>query len=301
MTVLRTADERFQNLPGYPFVPHYLTIQDMRLGPIRMHYVDEGPRDRPVVVMLHGEPSWSYLYRKMITPVAAAGYRVLAPDLVGFGKSDKPSDRKDYSYLSHMTWLTAWFEQMAIRDVTLFCQDWGGLLGLRMVGEHPGWFARVMAGNTFLPTGDRDPGEGFLRWKEFSQTVPVFPTGGIIRGGTARPMTPEVEAAYDAPYPDESYKAGARQFPMLVPVSVDDPARAANLAAWVELEKFDKPFMTCFSDKDPVTAGADRIFHARVPGCAGQPHVTIKDGGHFLQEDAGEELAALLVEFMGRG
>jgi haloalkane dehalogenase len=301
MTVLRTPDSQFETLPGYPFQPNYITLTDARLGDVRMHYVDEGPRDGPVVVMLHGEPSWSYLYRKMIVPVVAAGYRVLAPDLIGFGRSDKPAERSDYSYLSHVTWLTDWFRQMAIKDITLFCQDWGGLLGLRIVGENPDWFARVMAGNTFLPTGDGTPSEAFLRWKEFSQTVPVFPTGSIIRGGTARSITPDIEAAYDAPFPYESYKAGARQFPALVPVSVDDPARAANLAAWKVLEKFQKPFLTCFSDKDAVTAGGDKIFQSRIPGCAGQPHVTIKDGGHFLQEDAGEELAALLIGFLKQG
>jgi haloalkane dehalogenase len=300
MTVLRTPDSRFENLPGYPFQPHYVTVKDARLGDMRMHYVDEGPRDGPVVVMLHGEPSWSYLYRKMIVPVAAAGYRVLAPDLIGFGKSDKPAERDDYSYLAHVTWLTDWFRQMEIRDITLFCQDWGGLLGLRIVGENPDWFARVMAGNTFLPTGDGTPSEAFLGWKHFSQTVPVFPTGGIIRGGTARGIMADVEAAYDAPFPDESYKAGARQFPALVPVSEDDPARPANLAAWKVLERFEKPFLTCFSDKDAVTAGGDKILQSRIPGCAGQPHVTIKDGGHFLQEDAGEELAALLIKFIAR-
>jgi haloalkane dehalogenase len=300
MTVLRTPDSRFENLPGYPFQPHYIYLKDARLGELRMHYVDEGPRDAPVVVMLHGEPSWSYLYRKMIVPVAAAGYRVLAPDLVGFGKSDKPADRYDYSYLAHVTWLTDWFRQMAIRDITLFCQDWGGLLGLRIVGENPDWFARVMAGNTFLPTGDGSPSQAFLDWKHFSQTVPVFPTGRIIRGATARSIAPEVEAAYDAPFPDETYKAGARQFPALVPVQEDDPARPANLAAWRVLEKFEKPFLTCFSDKDAVTAGGEKIFQARIPGCAGQAHVIIKDGGHFLQEDAGEELAALLIKFIAQ-
>jgi haloalkane dehalogenase len=300
MPVLRTPDDRFDHLPGYPFTPNYLTIEDVALGSMRMHYVDEGPRDGPIVVMLHGEPSWSYLYRKMIVPVAAAGFRVLAPDLIGFGRSDKPTRRSDYTYLSHVAWLTSWFTQLDLNNITLFCQDWGGLLGLRIVGEHPDWFARVMAGNTFLPTGEGKPGDGFLRWQEFSQAVPVFPTGGIIRGGAARPISADVEAAYDAPFPDESYKAGARRFPMLVPVSVDDLARAANLAAWKVLEKFDRPFLTCFSDKDAVTAGGDRIFQARIPGCAGQPHVTIQNSGHFLQEDAGEELAELLIEFIKR-
>jgi haloalkane dehalogenase len=298
MPVLRTPEVQFDALPGYAFAPHYVTVPDAALGPLRMHYVDEGPRDAPVVVMLHGEPSWSYLYRVMISRVAAAGYRVLAPDLIGFGRSDKPAARSDYSYLSHVTWLADWFRQMDVRDVTLFCQDWGGLLGLRIVGENPGLFARVMAGNTFLPDGGGEPSAGFLKWREFSQNVPVFPTGGIIRGGCARPLADGVEAAYDAPFPDESYKAGARQFPLLVPTSADDPAMPANRAAWAVLEKFTRPFLTCFSDKDAVTAGLDRIFHTRIPGCHGQPHVTINNAGHFLQEDAGDELADLLAGFM---
>lgn len=298
MSVLRTPDERFVTLPGFPFAPHYLQIDDAKLGSLRLHYLDEGPRDGPVVLMMHGEPSWCYLYRKMIPAVIAAGCRVLAPDLIGFGRSDKPSERSDYSYAGHVGWMTQWLHALDPQQVTLFCQDWGGLIGLRLVAAEPDRFAGVIAGNTFLPTGHGTPSQGFLNWRTFSQTVPEFPTGGILRGGTARPLGDGVEAAYDAPYPDERYKAGARQFPMLVPTSRDDPGGIANVEAWKVLEQFGKPFLTCFSDKDAVTAGLDKRFHARIPGCAGQPHVTITNAGHFLQEDAGEELGALVVAFV---
>lgn len=298
MPILRTPDDRFTGLADYPFAPHYLNVTDAALGSLRIHYVDEGPRDAAPVLMLHGEPSWSYLYRKMIPLVVAAGHRVLAPDLVGFGKSDKPSDRGDYTYARHVDWMQQWLLALNLTNITLFCQDWGGLIGLRLVAAMPERFARVMAGNTFLPTGEGKPSDGFLSWQQFSQNVPEFPTGGILRGGSARPLAASAEAAYNAPYPDESYKAGARQFPMLVPMSEDDPGAIANRAAWNVLEHFDKPFLTCFSDKDAVTAGLDKIFHARIPGCNGQAHVTIQNAGHFLQEDAGEELAELLIKFI---
>ncbi|MEM8753474.1 MAG: haloalkane dehalogenase, partial [Pseudomonadota bacterium] len=207
MDVLRTPDERFKDLPGYVFEPNYVEVDDGR-GPLRMHYVDEGPRDADPVFMLHGEPSWSYLYRKMIPPIAAAGHRAIAPDLIGFGRSDKPTAREDYSYQSHVDWMRGFLEALDLTGITLICQDWGGLIGLRLVAEHPDRFARVVAANTFLPTGDHDPGEAFKKWREFSQTVPEFPAGGIIQGGAALPLGPGVREAYDAPYPDESYKAG---------------------------------------------------------------------------------------------
>jgi haloalkane dehalogenase len=298
MPVLRTPDDRFEHLVGYPFAPQYLNVEDAALGDLRLHYVDEGPRAAAPVLMMHGEPSWSYLYRKMIPPVVAAGHRVIAPDLVGFGRSDKPSERTDYSYARHVDWMSQWLLALDLTNITLFCQDWGGLIGLRLVAAFPERFARVMAGNTFLPTGEGKPSDGFLSWQAFSQSVSEFPTGGILRGGSARPLADGAEAAYDAPYPDESYKAGARQFPMLVPTTEDDPGAIANRAAWTVLERFDKPFLTCFSDKDAVTAGLDKVFHARIPGCKGQAHVTIENAGHFLQEDAGEALAALLIKFM---
>lgn len=298
MKFLRTPDSCFEHLSGYDFAPHYLMVDDTEGGELRVHYVDEGPRDAAPILLLHGEPSWSYLYRKMIGPLLAAGHRVLAPDLVGFGKSDKPVERSDYTYARHVGWMQSVLDQLQLKDITLFCQDWGGLIGLRLVAENQDRFARVMAANTMLPTGDFHPGDAFLAWQKFSQETPVFPVGGIIRKSVALPVSDEVVAAYDAPFPDESFKAGARQFPLLVPVSPDDPASAANRAAWEVLKQFQKPFRTAFSDKDPITRGADRVLQKLIPGAAGQAHVTIENGGHFLQEDQGEKLAIVLNEFI---
>ncbi len=293
MDTLRTPDERFSGLPGYPFAPHYVTVDGLRI-----HYVDEGGATAPTVLLLHGEPSWSYLYRKMIPVLTAAGLRAVAPDLVGFGRSDKPVRREDYTYQRHVDWLRGVLLGLDLRNVTLVCQDWGGLLGLRLVAEHPDRFARVVAANTFLPTGDRDPGPAFLAWREFSQTVPQFPVGQIVSRGCATELPADVIAAYDAPFPDETYKAGARQFPTLVPATPDDPAAPANRAAWEVLGKWTKPFLTAFSDLDPITGGMDRLFHELIPGTRGQAHATIAGGGHFLQEDRGEELARVVVGFI---
>ena len=296
MKVLRTPDDRFESLPGYPFQPSYVTITEPDGTELRMHHVDAGPRDGSVVLMLHGEPTWSYLYRKMIPIVAAAGHRVIAPDLIGFGRSDKPSAREDYSYARHLAWLTAFLDAIAIRDITLFCQDWGGLLGLRLVAAQPDRFARVMASNTFLPVGG-EPNEAFIRWRDFSQNVPELQVGRLIARTATGALSPEEIAAYDAPFPDESFKAGARIFPMLVPFG-DDPEGAANKAAWQSLTRFEKPFLTAFGDSDPIMAGLDSVFQKRVPGARGQNHTTVAGAGHFSQEDRGEELAATLVEFM---
>ncbi len=302
MDVLRTPDERFADLEGYPFEPHYVEIDraDGSGETLRVHYVDEGPADGDVVLLAHGEPSWGYLYRHMIPVLNEAGLRAIAPDLVGFGRSDKPADRHDYTYQRHVDWLWSTIEAIGLDDVTLVCQDWGGLLGLRLVGEHPDRFARVVAANTFLPTGDRTPSDAFLRWRDFSQTVDPFPTGLIVNGGCTSALSPEIIAAYNAPFPDASYQEGARQFPILVPISSDDPARAANLAAWEGLERFDRPFLCAFSDSDPVTAGGERGLRARIPGAQGQSHVTIP-GGHFLQEDSGPALARVVSEFVAAG
>jgi haloalkane dehalogenase len=295
MDVLRTPDDRFAALPGYAFAPHYAMV-----GELRMHYVDEGPRDGAVVLCLHGEPSWSYLYRKMVPGLVAAGLRVVAPDLVGFGRSDKPVRREDYSYQRHVDWMTAFLDAVGLRDITLFCQDWGGLIGLRLVAAEPERFARVVASNTFLPTGDDPVTEAFERWRQFSQVVPEFPAGKIVATACARPLAAEVVAAYDAPFPDERYKTGARQFPLLVPARPDDPASAANRAAWDRLRGYARPFLTAFGDSDPITRGADRRLQAQIAGAAGQPHVTLERAGHFIQEDAGEELAAIVAAFVAR-
>jgi haloalkane dehalogenase len=298
MLALRTPDERFANLPDYPFTPHYLMIDDSEGGTLRLHYVDEGEATAPVVLMLHGEPTWSFLYRKMIPIIVAAGYRVIAPDLIGFGRSDKPSHRSDYTYQRHVDWIRELLIQLKLEGVTLVCQDWGGLIGLRLVGEHPDKFARVVAANTMLPTGDHPLGESFFKWQQLSQNIPVFATGNIIQGGCAIAMSPDVLAAYDAPFPDETYKEGARQFPMLVPAQPDDPAAPANRKAWAALMQFKKPFLTAFSDKDPITAGGSAVLQKLIPGCAGQAHTTIENGGHFLQEDQGQKLAEVVVEFI---
>ncbi|HZP41620.1 MAG TPA: haloalkane dehalogenase [Candidatus Binatia bacterium] len=295
MEALRTPDERFANLPGYPFAPHYLDV-----GGLRVHYVDEGPRDAAPVLLLHGEPSWSYLYRKVIPLLSGAGHRAIAPDLVGFGRSDKPVGREDYTYQRHVDWMRAVVEGLDLREVTLVCQDWGGLIGLRLAAEHEDRFARIVAANTFLPTGDVDPGPAFRAWKDYSQTTPDFHVGGIVRGGCVTDLPPEVVAAYDAPFPDDRYKAGARQFPVLVPVRPDDPAAGPNRKAWEVLGRWRKPFLTAFSDQDPITRGGDRFFQQAVPGAAGQPHTTIAGAGHFLQEDRGEVLGRVVVDFLAR-
>ncbi len=298
MQTLRTPDECFANLPGYDFSPNYLQIDDDDGGELRVHYVDEGNASADPVLMLHGEPSWSYLYRKMIPIVVEAGHRAIAPDLPGFGRSDKPVERSDYTYQRHVNWMQSVIDSLDLNNITLVCQDWGGLIGLRLVAENPERFARVVAANTFLPTGDGEPSEAFLNWRKFSQEVPEFPTGMIINGATTTELSPDIIAAYDAPFPEESYKAGARQFPTLVPASPDDPASDSNRAAWEVLKAWDKPFLTAFSDSDPVTAGGDDAFKAMIPGCNGQAHTTIENGGHFLQEDQGERLAEVVNAFI---
>jgi haloalkane dehalogenase len=298
MDVYRTPDERFADLPGYPFAPHYAEVPSGDGSSLRAHYLDEGPANAPVVLLMHGEPSWSYLYRTMIPVLVDAGLRCVAPDLVGFGRSDKPRARDDYTYQRHVDWMTALLEQLDLRDATFVGQDWGGLIGLRLVTGMPDRFARVVAANTFLPTGDTPPGEAFLAWQQFSQTTPEFPVGRIVNGGCTTELTDAVIAAYDAPFPGDEAKAGARQFPMLVPTSPDDPAAEANRGAWEVLRRWDKPFLTAFSDQDAITRGGDRAFQREVPGCAGQPHTTIEGGGHFLQEDRGEVLAKVVADFV---
>jgi haloalkane dehalogenase len=295
---LRTPEARFADLAGYPFAPNYVEVPDGEGGSLRMHYVDEGPPGAEPVLLLHGEPSWSYLYRKMIPIITAAGYRAIAPDLVGFGRSDKPADRMDYTYQRHVDWVQAWFDQLNLQRVTLVCQDWGGLIGLRQLANNPERFARVAAANTGLPTGDHPITEAFLRWRKFSVEVPDFDVGAIITMGCRKTPPAEAVAAYNAPFPDDSYKEGARIFPSLVPIEPDDPASPANRKAWEVLSQFDRPFLTAFSDGDPVTRGGEKIFQQQIPGAQGQSHTTIKGGGHFLQEDCGEDFAEVVVGFI---
>ncbi|MFZ4809909.1 MAG: haloalkane dehalogenase [Ilumatobacteraceae bacterium] len=305
MQILRTPDDRFANLPGYDFEPHYTEVTavpgDASSGTLRMHYLDEGPHDAAPILLMHGEPTWAYLYRHMIPALVAAGHRVVVPDLVGFGRSDKPTETSDYTYARHVAWTSELvFDHLDLTDVTFFGQDWGGLVGLRLVAAQPDRFARVCVGNTGLPTGDGKLSDAFLSWQKFSRESPVFPIGNIVNGGTLKELTAEEIAAYDAPFPDDTYKAGARIFPSLVPTSTDDPASADNVAAWEVLDRFERPWLCAFSDGDPVTRGGEGVFQRRVAGAADQPHTTIVGGGHFLQEDKGPELAAVLDEFITR-
>ncbi len=293
MKTLRTDEARFVNLPGYDFSPNYVDLDN-----VRMHYVDEGENDEEVVLLLHGEPSWSFLYRKMIPVIIGAGFRAIAPDLIGFGKSDKPVSSADYSYDRHLKWLAQFITSLNLKNMTLVCQDWGGLLGLRNVVTMPDRYKRIVTANTMLPTGQTKPNEAFSQWVAFSQNVPEFPVGKIIDMATVNKLTPEVMAAYDAPYPDESYKTGARIFPKLVPIDKNDPEAKENLKAWKVLKSWHKPFLTAFSDCDPIMSGLERYFQEEIPGAKGQNHHIVKGGGHFLQEDKGEELAEIVVNFI---
>lgn len=298
MKTLRTPDDRFADLPGYPFAPHYLEVPDTEGGRLRIHYIDEGSPDAEPVLLMHGEPSWSYLYRKMIPPIVGAGLRAVAPDLVGFGRSDKPAARGDYTYERHVAWMQSFLDEVGVAGINLVCQDWGGLIGLRLVAANPERFSRVVAANTGLPTGDRAMGDAFLAWRQFSLNADEFNVGQIVQGGCRTALPEEVVAAYDAPFPDDSFKEGARVFPSLVPVAPDDPSAEPNRQAWEVLQRFDRPFLTAFSDGDPITRGGDSVFHKLIPGAKGQPHTTIEGAGHFLQEDRGEELARVVVDLI---
>jgi haloalkane dehalogenase len=298
--ILRTPDDCFLNLPDYPFDPNYIKIPDIEGHSLRIHYVDEGPKRSEPVLLMHGEPSWSYLYRKMIPIIIDAGHRAVAPDLMGFGRSDKPAQRSDYTYQRHVDWMQDWLEKMELNRITLVCQDWGGLIGLRLLTNNPDRFIRVVAANTGLPTGDNPVSEAFLNWRKFSLEVQNFDVGAIIAMGCQKPLPPDVAAAYNAPFPDDTYKEGARIFPSLVPIEPNDPVSPANRRAWEVLSRFDKPFLTAFSDGDPITNGGERIFQKRVAGAKGQPHKTIKGGGHFLQEDCAESFAKVIVDFIAQ-
>lgn len=293
MKVLRTHDEAFAAISDFPFAPHYAEITDRQDGTrLRVHYVDEGPRDAPVVLMMHGEPSWCYLYRHMIGPVVKAGYRVIAPDLIGFGRSDKPTRKSDYSYARHVTWMRLWLEQLDLTRITLVCQDWGSLIGLRLLAEMPDRFAAVALSNGGLPEGGEPP-RAFAIWRAFAKWSPLFPIGKIVSAGTTRRLSPAEIAAYNAPFPDQRYTAGARIFPSFVPfennVAIPDQKRA-----WQVLEQWDKPFLCCFSDSDRITRGGESRFIGRVPGTAGQPHRTLS-GGHFIQEDDPQGFVAAIL------
>lgn len=329
MEVVRTPEERFLNLEGYPFKSHYLSIDDGENGKLRIHYLDEGNPDGEVILCLHGQPTWSYLYRKMIPVFVEAGYRVVVPDLVGFGKSDKPILRENYTYARHIRWMENFLLDLDLKDITLVCQDWGGLIGLRLVTGLPDRFARVVTANTGLPDADNIPAEmapamhqlydsipalpplemgqklrenemgaGFMYWIKFCAEYADFTISDVVSMSAMSTLTDAQKQAYDAPFPDERFKAGARQFPSLVPIFPDGPEIPANREAWKILQRWDKPFLTAFGDSDPVTKGAHVRFQEQVPGAKGQAHTILVGAGHFIQEDKGEELAEVVIGFM---
>lgn len=331
MEYKRTPDERFENIPDYPFEPNYIQVSDGEGGELRLHYLAEGPADGHVVLLMHGQPSWSYLYRHMIPPLVEAGFRVIAPDLIGFGRSDKPTITEDYTYARHVAWMSEWLTAMNLNDITLFCQDWGSLIGLRLVTAFPERFSQVVLSNGGLPTGmipeeytdflkdayktlpvvkaeelgerfqDTSGIPGFLYWRKFCAETPDLDIGHLMAQVSVVPLPAEAQAAYSAPFPDQSYMAGARRFPSLVPVFHDEAEVEENKAAWDVLRQFDKPFMLAFSDKDPVTAGGDKKFMEEVPGCRGVAHRTIENAGHFLQQDAPGQCVQAILDINGRG
>ncbi len=301
MQTLRTPDERFDDVPGFPYAPNYSEIPAGEGGSLRVAWVQEGPEGADPVLMLHGEPSWSYLYRKMIPILVDAGHRVICPDLVGFGRSDKPTRREDHTYARHVEWMRALaFDVLDLRNVTLVGQDWGGLIGLRLAAEHPERFSRLVVANTGLPNGDQPMAEIWWRFREAITTAPTVNVGWFVQGGCRQQMSDDVRAGYDAPFPSDEFCAGPRAMPGLVPTSPDDPAAAANKAAWAKLSVSPTPMLVAFSDSDPITGPMAAIFQREMRGAQGIEHPVIRGAGHFLQEDAGEELARHIVEFLRR-
>ncbi|BBZ72444.1 haloalkane dehalogenase [Mycobacterium paraseoulense] len=299
MQTLRTPDESFDHVPDFPYAPRYCEVPDGEGGLLRVAWVQDGPEGADPVLMLHGEPSWSFLYRKMIPVLAGAGHRVICPDLVGFGRSDKPARREDHSYARHVEWMRAVaFDVLDLRNVTLVGQDWGGLIGLRLAAEHPDRFARLVVANTGLPTGEQPMPDVWWRFREAITTAPTLRVGAFVQGGCRQPMSDDVRAGYDAPFPADEYCAGPRAMPGLVPTSPDDPAAAANKAAWATLSGSPTPMLVAFSDSDPITGPMGAIFRREMRGAQGIEHPLIRGAGHFLQEDAGEELAGHIVEFL---
>jgi haloalkane dehalogenase len=295
MEILRTPDERFERLEGYDFAPHYMGVKGEGDTPLRMHYLDEGPRGAAPILLMHGNPTWAYLYRKIIRKLALQGHRVVAPDLVGFGRSDKPAARSDYTMARHIAWVSEWFARMELKDATLFCQDWGGILGLHLVANYPERFARVVASNTGLPEGQGTT-PGLEQWLKFSQSVPALPIADLVHGGTLRGIGDAERRAYEAPFPEPRYQAAALQFPLLIPLQPDNPGVPLDRAAWKKLERFEKPLLTVFGDRDPISKGAEVSFQQRVPGAKGQRH-RIVEAKHFIQEDQPDLIAEILHGF----
>ncbi|MBP8926913.1 MAG: alpha/beta fold hydrolase [Pseudomonadales bacterium] len=308
MKVFRTPDTRFVGLPDFAFEPHYLEVHDAQLGALRMHYVDEGPRNAPAVLMLHGEPSWSFAWRHVIAGVVAGGFRAIAPDHIGFGRSDKPAVRGDYSYVRFVDWMDEFVETLDLHDITLLCQDWGGPIGLSVLARQPQRFAAVVAGNTLLPNCEAPPrgvapwpGKQIEDWVALCATSEDLPVAEIVSGSGVRALADAVKAGYDAPFPDARYKAGALAFTGLIPTHEHMPGVMENRAVWRVLEQWHKPFVTAFSDADPSTRDWAAVFRERIPGARNTLHTTIDDAGHFLQEEQGAALAAVVLRVLNAG
>jgi len=291
MLIIRTRESRFADLKDFPYKANFLQINDLQ-----MHYIDEGPSEASPVMLLHGVPTWSYLYRHMIGKIAAAGKRVIVPDLIGFGRSDKPAKKSDHSYKSHIDWIKTFIKLLGLKDIILFGQDWGSLIGLRIAAEEPDLFAGIIISNGMLPTGEQEMHFTFKLWKAIARYSPFLPLDLIISSGIAGKLDKEEKRAYKAPFPSHKYKMGIRALPNLVPVSRDNPDSIANREAWKVLDKLEKPFLTVFSNNDPITRDGDKYLQNRIPGAAAQNHTRL-NGGHFIQEDKSAELAGIIIKF----
>lgn len=300
MTVLRTPDNCFEDLPEYDFNANYIAVHDDKLGDLRMHYVDEGDVGNRTVLLLHGEPAWSFMFRRTVPVLVAAGLRVIAPDLIGFGKSDKPSDQNSYTYESHVGWLKEFAGHLQLRDTVILGHDWGGLIGLRLVTEIEGLAAGYVATNHGYPTGDMPANDALREWQETAASAVDFDVSSIVDGACTTALSKDALRAYDAPYPDDRYKAGARVFPALIPVTPDDPSANAVRASREVLASSSLPFLTVYGEQDPIAGGADAMFQQLVPGAGGQTHVRLIGAGHNMPEDSGETLGVIVAEFAGR-
>ena len=287
MTILKTDLSLFNNIVGWEFKENFLTVTS-EFGEINIHYVDENQGNDEIALLMHGNPTWGYLYRNMINPLKENGYRVIVPDLPGFGKSDKFAIRYNYTYEGFVDWMSQFVEGLDLKNITLFCQDWGGLIGLRLATKYFDRFDKIITANTGLPTGKVQLSDAFGVFREFLQIKPDLHVGGQVRNGTTKGINDDALAAYNAPFPDENHKQGVRQFPNLVPATLRTPSAEPNKEAWNILRQWEKPFLCAFSDKDPIFEGVENSFLKLVPGCKGMPHVTIENAGHFLQEDQPE-------------
>jgi haloalkane dehalogenase len=298
MDIKRTPENRFSNLSDFQFQPHFIDVTDGETGTLRMHYLDEGPRDGHMILCLHGQASWSYLYRHMIPVLVGQGFRVIAPDYIGFGRSDKLAVDADYNYQRHIDWLTAFLLGMKIRNVTAYMFDWGGHFGLRIASEYPDMFNRIVLSNTLFPMGPQARSDEFVKWANQVVKTPVFPISGMVNKGVVNKLSPDVIKAYDAPFPDESFKAGPRSFPMIMPISADRPGVAENRAAWSKLASWEKPVLTLFSKHSAETEVPPTKFQQHIPGAKGQPHALLPDAGFYIVEDKSQELATRIMAFI---